>query len=132
MGLDMYLYARKFVGAWRNEDSEPRDQILAALDLKLEDMSDGGIYIEIPVAEWRKAQRVHNWLVSEIQDGNDNCADYFVSHDTLSELREWCLDEVDQGDPHDLDQLQHTADMLGKILDNPRLEFCDFQYTSSW
>lgn len=132
MGLDMYLYARKHISTWRNEENAKRDEVLAALDLEIEDLTEAGIYIEIPVAEWRKAQRVHNWLVSDVQDGNDNCADYFVSQDTLVELREWCLDNVDQGDPEDPDQLQHTADLLGKILDNPKFHNLDFMYTSSW
>lgn len=132
MGLDMYLYARKYVGTWRNEDSKQRDEILAALDLEIEDIAEGGIYIDLPVAQWRKAQVVHNWLVSDVQNGNDNCADYFADRDTLNELREWCLDNVDQGDPDDLDQLQHTADLLGKILDNPKFHNLDFMYTSSW
>lgn len=132
MGLDMYLYAKKYIGTWREEDSEPRDQILAALGLEIDDIEEGGIYVDIPVAYWRKAQMVHNWFVSEIQNGEDNCSDYYASRDTLVELREWCLDEVDQGDPEDPYQLQHTADMLGKILDNPKFAHYDFEYTSSW
>lgn len=132
MGLDMYLSARKFIGSWREEDSAPRDQILAALDLSKNDIAEGGIYVDVPVAQWRKAQRVHNWFVGAVQNGYDNCADYFVSADTLVELREWCLDEVDQADKDDLDQLQHTADTIGKILDNPVFKDYDFMYTSSW
>lgn len=132
MGLDMYLYARKYIGTWREEDSAPRDQILAALNLDMSDITEGGIYVDIPVAYWRKAQVVHNWLVDNIQNGEDNCADYYASHDTLVELREWCLDNVDQGDKDDADQLQRTADLLTKILDNPKFKDYDFEYTSSW
>lgn len=132
MGLDMYLYAKKYIGTWREEDSEPRDQVLAALDLDMSDIGEGGIYVDVPVAQWRKAQKIHNWLVEEIQDGEDNCADYYASRGTLRNLRQWCLDNLEDADEEDVYQMQNTADMLGKILDNPKFEGYDFEYTSSW
>jgi hypothetical protein len=132
MGLDMYLYARKYVGTWRNEDSKQRDDVLTALDLEIDDLAEGGIYIDLPVAQWRKAHKVHGWLVSKVQDGEDNCADYYIDRDTLNELREWCLDNVDQGGLEDPDQLQRTADLIEKILGNSKFHNLDFTYTSSW
>jgi hypothetical protein len=42
------------------------------------------------VAYWRKANQIHNWFVENVQDGNDDCKDYYVSRKQLEELRDTC------------------------------------------
>lgn len=38
------------------------------------------------VGYWRKANAIHKWFVDNVQDGEDNCADYYVSREQLKEL----------------------------------------------
>lgn len=42
------------------------------------------------VADWRKANHIHNWFVKNVQDGNDNCGTYEVTKDKLEELLTIC------------------------------------------
>lgn len=39
---------------------------------------------------WRKAHWIHQFFVDEVQDGADNCAEYFVSADDLHKLLDKC------------------------------------------
>lgn len=38
------------------------------------------------VMYWRKANDIHNWFVKNVQDGNDDCKEYYVTVDNLKEL----------------------------------------------
>jgi hypothetical protein len=39
---------------------------------------------------WRKANAIHKWFVENVQDGNDDCGDYFVSQEKLERLLFLC------------------------------------------
>lgn len=43
---------------------------------------------------WRKANQVHGWFVREIQDGVDDCKEYYVPFLKLLELKELCNQAV--------------------------------------
>ena len=43
-------------------------------------------HVEEEVMYWRKANHIHAWFVKNVQDGIDNCAEYYVSPDNLREL----------------------------------------------
>jgi hypothetical protein len=64
MGLDMYLYSRK-----ANVDRY-----------------DGDICNDNELAYWRKTNSVHRWFVENVQNSVDDCGEYEVSKDQLSEL----------------------------------------------
>ena len=38
------------------------------------------------LAYWRKANQIHKWFVDNVQEGVDNCGEYYVSHEKLQEL----------------------------------------------
>lgn len=42
------------------------------------------------VMYWRKANAIHRWFVNNVQDGEDDCKDYYVNADQLSALLEVC------------------------------------------
>lgn len=42
------------------------------------------------VAYWRKANAIHNWLVKNVQYGEDNCYPHEVYKEQLEELKETC------------------------------------------
>ena len=39
---------------------------------------------------WRKAKAIHKWFVENIQDGVDDCGEYEVTVEQLTELRDLC------------------------------------------
>jgi archaellum component FlaF (FlaF/FlaG flagellin family) len=43
-------------------------------------------YIVEEVGCWRKANAIHKWFVENVQKGNDDCKEYYVSVDKMKEL----------------------------------------------
>lgn len=151
MGLDMYLDKHIYIGASYNFN-----------DVK------GVIYItsrgkEIPVnfnkvsviveraGYWRKANQIHAWFVQNVQGGEDNCREYWVSKEKLRELYNLCrkvarnhklapeLLPTQSGfffgstdyDEYYFDDIQQTIDILKPILRDTD-DIGDYYYTSSW
>ena len=79
MGLDMYLSAKKSVAyAQAGLTGAPE-----AVGLKLKELVYEGMY-------WRKANAIHAWFVENVQNGEDNCEEYYVSREQLEELMRLC------------------------------------------
>ena len=90
MGLDMYLSRKKFIGA----NYEHRN-VTGSIDIKIGEKTmpikfDRLSYIEESVGYWRKANAIHNWFVNNVQGGEDDCKQYYVSIDQLEELLKVC------------------------------------------
>lgn len=159
MGLDQYLYARKYVSNWSFDTPQEKEEyakVVESIGLTKDeiDPDNPAIYVSVPVLYWRKANQIHNWFVSEIQRGEDDCRDYFVTDKQLKVLLELCESVIEKKHPdvsEDLlpalggafygtydygdwyyEQVERTAEMLKKILDNPKLMGYDFYYSSSW
>ena len=82
----MYLYKKMYVG---NNYKEPKDQLKIEVEgVKQERVSE----ITEKVGYWRKANAIHNWFVINIQDGEDDCKEYYVTVNQLQEL----LDDVNK------------------------------------
>lgn len=80
MGLDMYLSKKHYIG---NKWKEPKDQVKLGLPfIKDERLSE----ITEQVGYWRKANQIHKWFVDNVQDGQDDCKEYYVSREKLEEL----------------------------------------------
>ena len=117
MGLDQYLYARKYISSnnySRDEEGkfskEPNPEfvnIMEKSDLPL-DINKytfaGSANVAIQVGSWRKANAIHGWFVDELANGVDECQEIYVSREKLSELRDLCKSA-----------LKHPA-MAGEIL----------------
>lgn len=84
MGLDMYLYADRYVSSYFNEGDDEKAETIKTLfpELKIGEVKN----IRVQVAYWRKANAIHNWFVKNVQDGVDDCGNYYVSRDKLKEL----------------------------------------------
>ena len=109
-----------------------------------------GATVEVTCAYWRKANQVHAWFVKNVQGGNDNCGEYYVSQDKLKELRDLCQKALDNRDPNllppqdgfffggtDIDEwywqdLKNTIAQLDRIFALPQLSDLSFSYNSSW
>jgi hypothetical protein len=92
MGLDMYLYAEKFVSnmEYRNEQDQ-FNKIVSALGA--EQFTIGHVLTAVEVAYWRKANAIHNWFL----DGkNDDCTAFYVERERLEKLRDICEQVLDK------------------------------------
>lgn len=79
MGLDMYLRKKYYV--WSNE----RDNLRisgAKIPMKGEKITE----IVAEAGYWRKANAIHGWFVKNVQDGEDDCKEYYVSREQMQEL----------------------------------------------
>ena len=150
MGLDMYLTAKRYLSKYNPEDAKLRE-LVSAIDFgfpgEVEQISFEAMY-------WRKANAIHRWFVSKVQEGVDNCAEYNVDADDLAELRDICKQilvdpsKADQLLPPQsgfffgstevdewyLEQLKYTVDRLDVLLDLPQVKErkINFYYSSSW
>jgi len=94
MGLDMYLNKKVYVGA-NYEHNKVTGEINLLKDGKPIPVNMKRItYIEEQVGYWRKANHIHKWFVDNVQDGVDNCGDYYVSEEQLQQLLAACKEVV--------------------------------------
>jgi hypothetical protein len=94
MGLDQYLYASNHLsgGEWREqEEQDAYAKIADALGAdSFENKEYPSITVNVKVGYWRKANQIHNWFVNNVQEGEDNCTEYYVSREQLQELLSVC------------------------------------------
>jgi len=85
MGLDMYFSAKRYM--WYNED-----ELKESVNEVFPDLPEGVTPKEVSfeVGYWRKANHIHRWFVDNVQDGKDDCGDYWVSDENVDELLEIC------------------------------------------
>ena len=88
MGLDMYL--KKKYSKFRKDDGTFS---MNWDDCKLDKFgrSNRVTFSEI-VGYWRKDNHIHKWFVDNVQEGNDDCNEYYVSIKQLHGLRDICFD----------------------------------------
>lgn len=93
MGLDMYLTGKRYIWDKENEES-------SALQEVSEQFGNGKLIkkIELELGYWRKANAIHKWFVDNVQEGTDNCADYFVGYSSLVKLKDVCRSVLDNGE----------------------------------
>jgi len=165
MGLDMYLSARKHVAKtnWEKLDRTngvsysdatfPEwDNVVesAGLTTLVDRESIYGLDVSVNVAYWRKVNSVHGWFVKNVQRGEDDCGEYYVSHEKLRELVRVCTVAIANKDPnlipptegfffggYDIDEwywrdLMDTINQLQPLIDRPDFERLSFYYQSSW
>ena len=157
MGLDQYLYANKNIGSaeWRGaEENKQFSEVLNAMDatrmIEKADFPHASISIE--VAYWRKANQIHGWFVKNVQDGDDDCREYYVDRDRVRELLATCQAVMqdrskaetllpptrgfffgsDGFDEWYWKDIENTIDMLSYVLDNVDTSEWSLYYRSSW
>lgn len=95
MGLDMYLTKKIYVGGnYKHNKITGSVNILKDGKPLAVDLSKV-TYIEESAIYWRKANAIHNWFVSEVQDGFDECMPHWVSFKQLQSLSELCQKTID-------------------------------------
>jgi hypothetical protein len=102
----MYLRASEYVSRndWsRNDKGEIKDSLNPLFKeiverLELDDVIDrsgfAGINIDVPMGYWRKSNQIHNWFVTNLAGGEDNCNPMFVTRENLEQLKELCIEVI--------------------------------------
>jgi hypothetical protein len=158
MGLDMYLYAKKFVttSSWSGEEESSKVKEIADM-MNGNDFLMEGEYdlqfaeVKLQIAYWRKANAIHKYFVDNCADGKDECQDTYVEREQLEDLLNRCKTiledhskaaellppqsgfffgstDYDEWYFHDL---ENTVPVLEKILkESP--EDWEFEYKASW
>lgn len=119
MGLDMYLEKRIYVGAYFDHRNVECD---ISLSVNGEDISINtdkvGTIVE-RAGYWRKANHIHRWFVENVQDGEDDCGEYWVSKENIEKL----LATVNT-------VLEHTELTDGKVLTS--ISYSKGERTENW
>ena len=165
MGLDMYLHAKKYVEKidWQKLQADndlsmdsPEvvndlfNQIVTTAGLEGVAHSIYGTEVSVTCAYWRKSNQIHKWFVDNVQDGNDNCGEYYVNQTKLVELLNLVNKALAERNPNllppqegfffggtDIDEwywldLKNTKDKLDRVFALPEMSKLSFYYTSSW
>lgn len=156
MGLDMYLYARKYVSKFANYQTDELSgdylEIVKHFPEKADEYGDfGGAEISLTIGYWRKVNQIHAWIVDNCAGGEDDCQPIRISPSKLMELRamvEETLENKDKApeylptaqgfffggveyDDYYWAGLERTKLILDKALDLPEDDY-DFVYRASW
>lgn len=90
MGLDMYLTRKRSLGKAKVKinilENEYEWYKNIGKEIEIKNVS----YIEEEVGYWRKANAIHKWFVDKVQNGVDDCREYWVSTENLKELLDLC------------------------------------------
>jgi hypothetical protein len=88
----MYLVKKTDVKNWgfRDEEKEGLFKVVVKRgNKKIEGVKEERIaQIVEDVMYWRKANAIHIWFVKNVQEGEDDCKEYYVDHEKLKELRD--------------------------------------------
>ena len=160
MGLDMYLYLRKYESDFDNQKYPFYPKELKELEDKIAQRNYKSIYTEFQVGYWRKANAIHNWIVTNCAKGVDNCQEIYMSKSNLQHLLDTCKEVLsDHSKAEDLlptkdgfffgnleynewyfKDLNYTVELLTdvlKLLDDNEKEqsfylYYDVIYQASW
>lgn len=152
MGLDMFLYAERYLSEYAKDEEEK--SLLEDVQNAIQRKMPGQIrYITSEALYWRKANAIHNWFVKNVQEGEDNCRKYYVPMEKLIELRD-TLNEILHNkekveellpymrgfffgsynyDEYFFDEIDRTEEILTSLIDDWKDDLSiSFYYQSSW
>ena len=150
MGLDMYLNKRTYVQQWEHQKPEEKYEVVVTKGGKSANIDPKKVkYIIEEAGYWRKQNQIHRWFVENIQNGTDDCGEYYVSKDALASLLELCekvkadntlADELLPGasgfffggtdyDEWYFNGIDNTIEILKEALEDENGEYL---YSSSW
>jgi hypothetical protein len=149
MGLDMYLTAKRYVSDYNDTDKVLSTELMRHFPELTATQTIQEVSVR--VGYWRKANAIHRWFVTNVQNGVDDCGSYPVSRDSLTELRDVCMRVRDWPGGMAAEQLPTTTGFFfgntdydewyfqdvantAKIIDECLLlpRSWEFEYSSSW
>jgi hypothetical protein len=156
MGLDMYLSKKTYVKNWDHHPEWRRFEVTVIQgnepydNIKTERVK----FVIEDVGYWRKANHIHKWFVDNVQNGEDDCREYYVSKEDLAALLEACYEvknnpdeaheilpiqegyffgDYDYNNQYYMDQVQHTINIIESLLKEFEVNGdSDIYYQSSW
>lgn len=153
MGLDMYLYRRRYVQAWDHQSPDKRPSVTLTIGGEEIPLINPSYIIE-QVGYWRKANQIHAWFVRHCQNGVDECQESSVDLEQLAGLLQICIELDKSHDAKramellppqpgfffgstDIDEwywedIAETVRILTPIVANPELNIEGLTYQSSW
>ena len=92
MGLDMYFHRKTYVKNWDHHSDEQKHKVTVKLGGKKHPYIKPELISEISeeVGYWRKANAIHKWFVENVQNGEDDCREYYVDIEKLKDLYDRC------------------------------------------
>ena len=149
MGLDMYLDKRTYVQYWEHNGDENYEVEVTKGGEPTKIDPKKVKYIIEEAGYWRKQNQIHRWFVENVQEGIDNCGEYYVSKGDLETLLDLCQKvKADHsladsllpsasgfffgGTEYDewyFDGIDNTIEILKEALEDER---GDYYYSSSW
>lgn len=90
MGLDMYLRSKIYIGANFEHNKIKGEVNLTKGETPVKINFNKITYIIEDCGYWRKANHIHRWFVENVQDGEDDCKEYYVTKELLEKLLEDC------------------------------------------
>ena len=151
MGLDMFMSARRHLSTYdANETVQTARTALAEVMQQLGAPVDSAVNeVTVEVAYWRKANAIHNWMVANVQNGDDDCGEYYFSPEAMQRLLSVCeavLENLGEAgellpptsgfffgstdiDEYYLREVKYTRDRLTECL---KCASWSFYYSSSW
>lgn len=162
MGLDQYLYAKKYHYAYDHADEKQKEayyNLVKAVGLEgYKTPSSPHLFVKVCVNYWRKANAIHQWFVINCQGGEDDCKEYDIDREKLQELVDTCKEVLKyKGTPQEKEKveeilpptdgfffgstevdkyywedLEDTVHSLTAILQDERFVGMGFSYESSW
>jgi hypothetical protein len=92
----MFLEKRTYVKNWNWMKPEDRHQITVTKGGHPTGIKPERICAVVEeIACWRKANAIHQWFVENVQNGNDNCGQYYVGREQLRRLLSACTQVVE-------------------------------------
>lgn len=149
MGLDMYLNKRTYVQYWEH-NGDDNYEVKVTKGGKPTKIDPKKVkYIIEEAGYWRKQNQIHRWFVENVQEGIDNCGEYYVSKEDLETLLDLCQKvKADNslaesllpsasgfffgGTEYDewyFNGIDNTIEILEEALEDER---GDYYYSSSW
>lgn len=153
MGLDQYLKKKIYIGAYFDHRDVKGVVDISISGQKVPVNMKRLSLIEERVGYWRKANHIHKWFVDKVQDGRDDCKEYYVSVEQLKSLLDDCKKTKDtiieaskilptaegfffgsqEYDDYYWDGIDHTIEIIESILKEEAEGLNgDYYYSSSW
>ena len=143
----MYLSAKRYLSQYADQDKEV---IAAVSSMPIQRGNLRPKEITYEAMYWRKSNAIHGWFVDNVQAGEDDCEEHYVSIEMLQELVALCLSVIKSRDPSMMpptsgfffgstevddyyyEELESTARGLTKLLETPDIDDFTFHYRASW
>lgn len=86
MGLDSYLYKKKYINSSSLTNINENNITLEGINIPIKNLC----YLTYECLYWRKENHIHQFFVENCQNGVDDCRPSYVSREILEDLLDRC------------------------------------------